>query len=109
MGKGLGKDEINRIKSDLLNIKAFHPGKISQQYSTCNKKNCICKSVPNPKKHGPYYQLSYSVNGKSSTRFIKPEHVDQVQEYIDEYKRIKTLLSDLTEAYVSEFKTHGWT
>ena len=104
----MGKDEIFEIKKKILNITAVHPGKISQQYTVCNKKNCACKDKKNPKKHGPYYQLSYSIKGKSSTKFIKPEQVDQVENYIKEYKKLKTLFNDLTEAYVKKFKENGW-
>ena len=104
----MGKDEIYKIKKELSNLKKFHPGKISLQYTVCNKKNCACKAKKNPKKHGPYYQLSYSVNGKSSTRFIKSEDVEEVEAYIQEYNRAKQLLKDLSEAYVNEFKKTGW-
>tara|TARA_A100000164_G_C21409143_1_gene541308 strand:- start:198 stop:533 length:336 start_codon:yes stop_codon:yes gene_type:complete len=107
-GKSMGKDEIEAIKYKLLNLGSLHPGKISQQYTVCNKSNCACKSKINPKKHGPYYQLSYSVKGKSSTRFIKPEDIDKVQQYIDNYNEMKELLSDLSELYVNQFKSTGW-
>ena len=104
----MGKDEIRSIKNEILNIGDFHPGKITQQYTVCNKNNCACKRKKNPKKHGPYYQLSYSVKGKSSTRFIKVEDLEKVQQYIDEYHRIKQLVNDLTEGYVKKFKISGW-
>ena len=51
---------------------------------------------------------SYSVKGKELTRFIQPKDVDKVTEYVNEYNRIKGLLSDLSEAYVTNFKDHGW-
>ena len=81
----------------------MHPGKISKQYVSCNKDNCHCKSKTTPKKHGPYYQLSYSIKGKSSTRFIKVDDVDKVEKYINEYNRTKMLLQDLAQFYVKEF------
>lgn len=104
----MGKDKPSEIKDEIVNCKPFHPGKISKQYTVCNKDNCACKSTTNPKKHGPYYQLSYSVKGRSSTRFIKPEDVPKVEAYIAEYNRMKELLKDLTEAYVERYKSDGW-
>ena len=106
--KAMGKHEPKKIKEEILKSGKFHPGKISLQYTVCNKPNCACKAKKNPKKHGPYYQLSYSVKGKSRTRFIQPKDVDKVTEYVNEYNRIKGLLSDLSEAYVTNFKDHGW-
>ncbi len=104
----MGKGEPNKIKEKIQNTGRFHPGKISLQYTVCNNKNCQCHDKINPKKHGPYYQLSYSVKGKSRTRFIKSSDLSKVNEYINEYQRIKELLSDLSEAYVDEFKLNGW-
>ena len=104
----MGINEPNLIKEEILSCGPFHPGKISKQYIVCNKQNCACKAKVNPKKHGPYYQLSYSVKGKSRTRFIKEQDVELVQTYINEYNRIKALISDLSEAYVNKFKASGW-
>ena len=106
--KAMGKHEPINIKKEIFNSGKFHPGKISLQYTVCNKPNCACKDKVNPKKHGPYYQLSYSVKGKSRTRFIKAKDVDKVNDYIREYKRIKALINDLSEAYVDQFKKDGW-
>tara|TARA_A100001015_G_scaffold278071_1_gene337906 strand:+ start:269 stop:583 length:315 start_codon:yes stop_codon:yes gene_type:complete len=104
----MGKNEPEKIKEAIYNTGRFHPGKISLQYTVCNNKNCHCHDKVNPKKHGPYYQLSYSVKGKSRTRFIKSGDLDQVTKYLNEYQRIKELLSDLSEAYVEELKSNGW-
>jgi hypothetical protein len=104
----MGKNKPKNIKEEILASRPFHPGKISKQYIVCNKKNCSCKDPINPKKHGPYYQISYSLKGKSKTRFVKENDIHRVQSYIDEYNRVKALLSDLSEAYVDEFKAKGW-
>ena len=104
----MGKSEPNIIKQKLNSSGPFHPGKISKQFITCNKANCACKDKINPKKHGPYYQLSYSVNGKSRTRFIQEKDLDLVQTYVNEYNRVKKLFNDLSEAYVNQFKERGW-
>ena len=104
----MGRNEPNLIKEQLTSSGPFHPGKISEQFITCNKTNCACKDKVNPKKHGPYYQLSYSINGKSRTRFIQKKDLDLVQTYVNEYHRVKKLFNDLSEAYVTQFKERGW-
>ena len=104
----MGKDELNKIKEAIMQCGPLHPGKLSLQYTTCNKNGCACKNKINPKKHGPYYQLSYSIKGKSSTRFVKVEDVETVQTYINEYHKLKALMNDLSESYAKKFKQHGW-
>ena len=69
----------------------MHPGSLSTQYNVCGNPNCACKDPVNPKKHGPYNQLSFSRKGKSSTRFIKETDLEQVQQQIRNYKKFKLL------------------
>ena len=108
MGIGIRENEPSKIRKALATSGPFHPGKLSQQYTVCNQPNCACKRKDNPKKHGPYYQLSYAVKGRSRTRFVKQHDIGTVQQYINEYQRVKALLQDLSEAYVSLFKEKGW-
>lgn len=85
---------ISKIKNSLQLIGDMHPGSLSTQYNICGKASCRCKDPENPKKHGPYYQLSYVLNGKSTSRFIKPEFVEQMKLEVDNYKKFKALVDD---------------
>jgi hypothetical protein len=67
----------------------MRPGALSMQYNVCGKPNCRCKDPKDPKKHGPYCQLSYTHKGKSTTEFIKKERVAEVRRQIATYARFK--------------------
>ena len=83
--------EIERLKRQILRIGVLRPGNLSQQYNVCGKANCSCKADP-PVKHGPYYQLSYSRKGKSSTRFIQKHHVATIQKELKNYAKLRELV-----------------
>lgn len=85
---------IEEIKRALSAIGEMHPGSISEQYNVCGNPNCACKNPENPKKHGPYLQLSFTRKGKSTTRFIKPDERVETQERIDNYKLFKKLTDE---------------
>lgn len=72
----------------------MHPGSLSQQWNVCGNPICKCKDYENPKKHGPYYSLSFAQRGKSTTRFIKAEFVDQIEQQIENYKVFKALMNE---------------
>jgi hypothetical protein len=76
------------------------PGSLSKQWNVCGTPGCKCKDSRNPVRHGPYYQLSFSVKGKSSTLFVRPEEVPAVQIRVQRYRRFKELVMALTQAYV---------
>ena len=72
----------------------MHPGSLSMQYNVCGKKGCRCKDPVEPKKHGPYYQVSYVSDGKSTSRFIKPEYLPEIKKQLSNYKMFKTLMQN---------------
>lgn len=90
-------NRLNAIRERMRNLPEFHPGKLSQQYVRCGKKNCHCRNLENPKKHGPYYQLSYAVNGKNSTMFVKEEQVEMVRNYLKNYELFKDTIAEFAE------------
>ena len=83
--------QIEKIKEELAALGDLRPGSLSEQYNVCGKKGCRCKATP-PQKHGPYYQLSFSRKGKSSTRFVKIENVPAVRDQIKNYKLLKDIV-----------------
>ena len=83
--------QIERIKRDLALVGELRPGSLSTQYNVCGSPGCRCKADP-PKKHGPYYQISYTRKGKSSTRFVRKEDLPNVRRQLKNYLRMKTLV-----------------
>jgi hypothetical protein len=83
---------IDSIKADLLALGPMLPGSISEQWNVCGKAGCRCKNPDDPQKHGPYYQLSFTIGGKSSTMFVKKEDLGEVRERIEKHKRFRDLI-----------------
>lgn len=83
---------IQRIKDDLATIGEMRPGSLSKQYNVCGTPGCRCKDPENPKKHGPYYQLSYVHRKKSTSQFIRPAFAQEARAQIKEYRRFKKLV-----------------
>jgi len=83
--------QIERIKQDLASLGDLRPGSLSKQYNVCGNPKCRCKEDP-PRKHGPYYQLSFTRKGRSRTKFIKKHQLQMVKEQLKNYKRLHTLV-----------------
>lgn len=84
---------IRRIKAELNRLGELRPGVLSAQYNVCGTPGCRCKMTP-PKKHGPYYQLSWSRRGKSATRFVRGTELPAVRGEIKAYQRLQQLIDD---------------
>ena len=83
--------QIEAIKRELAKLGALRPGSLTQQYNVCGSPGCACKANP-PRKHGPYYQLSYTRKGKGGTRFVKKEDVTDIKEAMKNYARLRSLV-----------------
>jgi len=88
---------IALIKKELQAIGDMRPGSLNQQFTVCGKKGCRCVDPDKPQKHGPYYQLSYVHNGKSTTQFIGRQFVDKVRVQLENYKFFRELTAEWVE------------
>jgi hypothetical protein len=85
---------VEKIKTQLQKIGDMRPGSINKQFTVCGKPGCRCQDPENPKKHGPYYQLSYVHQGKSTTQFIQKELVRTVEGQLKNFKTFKLLTTE---------------
>ena len=102
------KEKVSQIKEQLLDLGPVLPGSISEQWKVCGTPGCKCKKTVNPQKHGPYYQLSFSLGGRSSSLFIKKEDVSEARKRVKRYKEFKKLITELVQTYVDLIRTDGF-
>lgn len=98
---------IKQLKSKITKLGPMLPGSISEQWNVCGTPGCACKAAHSPIKHGPYYQLSFSVRSRSSTMFIKKEDVAEARNRVKRYQDFKILCFELIQAYVDLARENG--
>jgi|SRR3990172_7868527 len=85
------RTQIQGIKRDLAQLDVLRPGSLTRQFNVCGSPGCRCKASP-PQKHGPYYHLSYTRNGKGGTRSIPKADVAAIRAALANYARLKRLV-----------------
>lgn len=83
--------KIATIKAALAALGDLRPGTLSRQYNVCGTPGCRCKASP-PQKHGPYYQVSFTWQGKSQSQFVRRADVPVVRTQLRNYQRLRTLV-----------------
>lgn len=78
------------------------PGGIRESFGTCGKPNCKCNSVDDPKLHGPYNILSFSLKEASSTMSLSEKEALLASKMVKRFQEAKSLLNELGIAYVSK-------
>src|SRR2546421_2072605 len=84
---------IQIIKQQISKLGDLRPGALSKQYNICGNPNCRCKADP-PVKHGPYYQISFTRHGKSSSQFVREEDLTEVQQQLENYRLLRQLVDE---------------
>ena len=84
--------QIAEIKRELMALGDLRIGSLSRQYNVCSSPGCRCKASP-PRKHGPYYQLSYTRKGKSSTRAVQRGSLPELRRQLRSYARLRDLMN----------------
>ncbi len=80
---------IQQLKLQLQSLGELRPGSLSRQYNICGKAGCRCKDPDRPRRHGPYYKLSYVHAGKFTSQFIRPAQLQAVRLQLANYKKLR--------------------
>ena len=95
-------EELRQQLIGLLNEGPLLPGSIKKQWNVCGMPGCRCKDPYDPRKHGPYFQLSFTLAGKSTSMFVKKEEFQDMMTLTERYRRFKALSLRLVQSYVAE-------
>ena len=102
------EESVKSIQKSIAKLGLMLPGKIGIQWIQCKTKGCRCMDAKNPRKHGPYNQLSFSFAGKSSTMNIKKADMDKARKCIENYKEFQKSSKKLVLASIVEIRRDGF-
>jgi len=100
----MSRFEIRRTAKlkQLARIGPFVAGSVCRVKRRCGYPNCRCA------KGQPHwaYALSYKVKGKTKTVHVPKDLVPEVQAWVNEYKRIKKLMREVSRNSVALIHRH---
>ncbi len=85
---------FQELKRGLEQLEYFCKGTVLKRRMKCGKAYCACASDP-AKRHGPYFELTYKVNGKTVNVKLSPEAAPLYQAASLQFRKLKTLLTRL--------------
>jgi len=81
---------------DLASVGFILRGSILRRFSRCGSPGCACHTDPE-RLHGPYWQWTAKVKGKTVTRNLNEEQLARYQQWMDNAKRFDEIVADLQE------------
>lgn len=79
------------VKEELRSLGWVRPGCVTRRYTTCGNPSCRCMGTP-PEPHGPYYQWSHKIRGRTQSLRLSDEQASQCREWAANYKRLRKLV-----------------
>ena len=83
-----------RIAARLGSVGFALPGTIIERHMRCGKRGCRCSADP-PQLHGPYYQWTRKVNGKTKPRLLSAAQMARYRSWFENAKQVRRLTSEL--------------
>jgi len=84
------------LAAQLADIGYIAAGSLAQRHNRCGKPNCHCRDEP-PQLHGPYWQWTAKVNGKTVNRRLTQAEAKLYQEWIDNDRRQRAIIAKMRE------------
>jgi hypothetical protein len=78
----------------LTDIGFVRPGSVAPRYNYCGKANCRCHGDP-PQPHGPYFQWTAKIDGKTVNRRLSTREAELYREWIANDRRLRAMINEL--------------
>ena len=84
--------DYRQLQRALSRIGYFRRGTLLRRMMTCGKPVCACKASP-PRLHGPYYQWTRKVDGKTVTVRLSAQQAELLEGWIAAGRELDRILT----------------
>jgi hypothetical protein len=94
--KKIARDEerYHLLKRSVQDLGFIRYGSLVKRFIPCGKKGCRCQKKP-PVLHGPYYQWTRKVKGKTATVRLSSEEAKIFEEWIANGRQFDRIISQM--------------
>lgn len=83
-----------QLGTELGAIEWLGTGSLVRRYTTCGIPGCRCQADP-PHRHGPYWQWTTKVAGKTITKRLTDEQAELFQTWLGDRRRLRATLEKM--------------
>ena len=84
------------LAAELATVGFISAGSVVLRYTSCGKPGCRCQGDP-PQRHGPYYQWSRAVAGKTVSRRLGEREVELYRSWIANRRRLEQIIAQMEQ------------
>lgn len=87
-------DRYRALAAQLADIGPITTGSLTRRYTRCASPGCKCNANP-PRPHGPYWQLTRKIDGKTVTRRLTPAQAGLYRQWIANDRRLHHTINQM--------------
>ena len=87
-------DRYEQLKRDVADVGLIRRGSLLRRFMPCGKAGCCCQAKI-PELHGPYYQWTRKIRGKTVTVRVSQPEAKLLQRWIENGRRLNKLVGDM--------------
>ena len=84
------------LATELADVGFISQGSVVLRYTSCGNPGCRCQGDP-PQRHGPYYQWSRAVAGKTVSRRLTERDAELYRSWIANRRRLEQIIAQMEE------------
>ena len=88
--------DYRQLAERICEIGYIAAGSITHRYTRCGTAGCRCHADP-PQPHGPYWQWTAKINGKTVTRRLTDAEARLYQQWIDNDRQLRALIEQMRD------------
>lgn len=85
---------FRQARQELRHLDYFLKGTVSKRMMKCGQPQCACHRDP-AQRHGPYFEWTYKVNGKTVSVKLSPESAPIYQAATRQNRKLKAVLAKM--------------
>lgn len=99
------ENRYRQLAAQLADIGMISAGTLTRRYTRCTSPGCKCRADP-PQPHGPYWQWTRKIDGKTVTRRLTPAEAKLYHEWIANDRRLRRIIDQMrtTAAKAAEIR-----
>jgi hypothetical protein len=101
MGSSSARKRFAALKGEVTALGLVRSGSLVRRYVACGRPSCRCMAET-PLLHGPYYEWSGKLGGKTRTLRLSEQQAKLCAEWIGNDKRLKQLLRQMEQLGLEE-------
>src|SRR5580658_4217818 len=89
---GAREQRFGQARQELLQLNYFLKGTVLKRMMKCVRPQCACHRDP-AKRHGPYFEWTYKVNGKTVNVKLSPQAAPLYLAATKQHRKLKAVLT----------------